>query len=140
MHTIEASLEEIENVASYISQNTPSDTILFLTGDLASGKTTLAKELGKSRGVEGSITSPTFSLQHKYADDLYHYDLYRKELSEIYELGLIDEFDKSGWHMVEWGSDELKSALVEYGYHCIDISISDNQSGDRVYKIGKLNA
>ncbi len=140
MFSITASLDALESIAAKLNDVIPSDAILFLCGDLGSGKTTLAKAIGKSRGVDASITSPTFSLQHRYDESLYHYDLYRKEFEEIVALGLIEEFEKSGWHMVEWGSDELKEMLLSFGFECYNIEINSSTPDSRLYTIRKLNA
>lgn len=140
MKQFNVSLKELDMVAEYLDKTLPSDTILFLTGNLASGKTTLVKHILKAKGINQSVTSPTFSLQHKYTNNLYHYDLYRKEIDDILSLGIIDEFEQKGWHMIEWGSDALKATLVGYGYNCADVSITHNGDSNRLYKIGTLNA
>ena len=123
MKEITASLDEINSVVDYLREQLPSDIIVFLRGDLAAGKTTLTQAIAKSLGIEGEVTSPTFSLQHCYGDDLYHYDLYRLDHEAFMQLGLFEEFDKGGWHMVEWGSDELKAFLESAGYNTALIEI-----------------
>jgi len=94
---------------------------------LAAGKTTLTQAIAKSKGVEGDVTSPTFSLQQCYgAEDgstLYHYDLYRLDYEAFMQMGLFEEFEKPGWHMVEWGSDRLKSFLEAVGYCVVSVEI-----------------
>jgi len=139
-HTIVASLAELDGVVEYVSSIVPDDAIIFLTGDLASGKTTLAKSLALSRGFTGEVTSPTFSLQHCYGDRLYHYDLYRIEYEEFVSLGLFEELDRAGWHLIEWGMDKLKSALQSYGYECYEISIEPVGDIHRQYTIGRVDA
>ena len=119
-----ASLDEIENVANYLIETVPKSAIIFLIGNLASGKTTLTSSIVKAKGIRSEVTSPTFSLQHCYGDELYHYDLYRIEQSEFMELGLFEEFEKSGWHLVEWGSDELKAFVLAVGYELYSVTIS----------------
>jgi len=131
---IEASLDELGKVVSYLEATLPSDTIVFLRGDLAAGKTTLTQAIAKAKGIEGEVTSPTFSLQHCYGEGLYHYDLYRLEHEEFMQLGLFEEFEKEGWHMVEWGSDELKAFLEGVGYNVVTIDIEPISNG-RKYKI-----
>jgi len=127
---IEASLSELDKVVSYLNEILPMNAIVFLRGDLAAGKTTLTQAIAKARGIEAEVTSPTFSLQQCYANDLYHYDLYRLEHDEFMQLGLFEEFEKAGWHMIEWGSDELKSFLEGVGYNVITVEIKprDNWS------------
>ena len=134
MKEIIASLSELDQVVHYLEETLPSNAIVFLRGDLAAGKTTLTKAIAKFRGVEGEVTSPTFSLQHCYGEGLYHYDLYRLEHEEFMQLGLFEEFEKEGWHMVEWGSDELKAFLEGVGYNVATIDI-ESQENRRMYRI-----
>ena len=135
---ITASLENIDTVVAYLQKVLPLNAIVFLRGDLAAGKTTLTGAIAKSMDIEGEVTSPTFSLQQCYMGkegaNLYHYDLYRLEHEEFMQMGLFEEFEKSGWHMVEWGSDELKAFLVHVGYNVITIDIEPCDNG-RIYKI-----
>ena len=120
---ITASLQELDKVVSSLNGVLPENAIVFLRGDLAAGKTTLTQALAKARGVEGEVTSPTFSLQHCYGEGLYHYDLYRLDHEEFMQMGLFEEFEKPGWHMVEWGSDALKTFLEGVGYNVAMIGI-----------------
>jgi len=129
-----ASLSELDQVVNYLEETLPFNAIVFLRGDLAAGKTTLTQAIAKLRGVEGEVTSPTFSLQHCYGEGLYHYDLYRLDHEEFMQLGLFEEFEKEGWHMVEWGSDELKAFLEGVGYNVATIDI-ESRENSRIYRI-----
>ncbi len=135
---IVASLNELAKVVSYLNQTLPKNAIVFLRGDLAAGKTTLTQVIAKSKGIAGVVTSPTFSLQQCYEGKdgvkLYHYDLYRLEHDEFMQLGLFEEFEKEGWHLVEWGSDELKAFLEGVGYNVVLVQIEPYENG-RIYKI-----
>jgi len=135
---IVASLEELGKVVDYLESTLPTDAIVFLRGDLAAGKTTLTQAIAKEKGIEGEVTSPTFSLQQCYegqgGTNLYHYDLYRLEYEEFMQMGLFEEFEKSGWHMVEWGSDELKTFLEAVGYNVVTIDIEAIDKA-RLYRI-----
>ncbi len=124
MKIIIASIAKIDKVVNYLNQTIPKNAIIFLTGDLASGKTTLASHIAKSKGIDGEVTSPTFSLQQCYGDDFYHYDLYRIENEEFMQLGLFEEFEKSGWHIIEWGDDALKEFLLNAGYEVFTVTIT----------------
>jgi len=121
---ITASLDELHKVVSFLEENVPPNAILFLTGDLAAGKTTLASAIAKSRGIVSDVTSPTFSLQQCYSDTLFHYDLYRIINETFFELGLHEEFDKEGRHLVEWADESLKEFLANAGYNTISILIT----------------
>ena len=124
MKTIIASLPQLTQITNYLNQTLPKNAIIFLTGDLASGKTTLTKAIAKSKGITDEVTSPTFSLQQCYGDDFFHYDLYRIENEEFMQLGLFEEFDKDGWHLVEWGDNELKNFLINVGYNVFSVTIT----------------
>jgi len=113
---------KVVNKLISISEN--KNIIILLKGDLASGKTTLVKEFVKALGLKDEVRSPTFSLQSIYANNIFHYDIYNKSLKEFVALGLLEEFDKSGIHFVEWGDDKLKSLLNEYGFFSISVSIN----------------
>ncbi len=138
IHTITASLSELDKVVNYLEETLPTHAIVFLRGDLAAGKTTLTQAIAKAKGIEGEVTSPTFSLQQCYGakdgSSLYHYDLYRLDHEEFMQMGLFEEFEKPGWHMVEWGSDELKAFLEGVGYNVATIEI-ESQKNSRMYRI-----
>jgi len=138
MKEIEASLEELDKVVAYLKEILPLNAIVFLRGDLAAGKTTLTQAIAKDRGIEGAVTSPTFSLQQCYegrnGNNLYHYDLYRLDHEDFMQMGLFEEFEKPGWHMVEWGSENLKAFLEGVGYNVATIDIDATEHGRR-YRI-----
>ena len=136
---IRASLSELDKVVNYLNETLPANAIVFLRGDLAAGKTTLTQAIAKAKGVDGEVTSPTFSLQQCYSGQndktLYHYDLYRLDHDEFMQLGLFEEFEKEGWHLVEWGSDELKAFLEGVGYNVSIINIEADGDNSRIYRI-----
>jgi tRNA threonylcarbamoyladenosine biosynthesis protein TsaE len=130
MRSFKAGIEDISSILKELSKEIKGkDIVVLLQGDLASGKTTLVKEYIKSLGMEDEVTSPTFSLQSIYGDNIYHYDVYNKTLEEFVSLGFLEEFEKEGVHFVEWGSDDLKSILQEYGFEVLVLKIKkkDNQ-------------
>ena len=110
------------------------DIVVLLRGDLASGKTTLVQNYVASLGIKEIVTSPTFSIQSIYGDDIYHYDVYNKTLNEFISLGLLEEFEKSGIHFVEWGDEKLENILLEYGFDVIIVNIEKKEES-REYKI-----
>ncbi|CAA6815079.1 MAG: TsaE protein, required for threonylcarbamoyladenosine t(6)A37 formation in tRNA [uncultured Sulfurovum sp.] len=136
MQEIIASEDELNVIVEYLNEILPSSAIIFLTGNLAAGKTTLTKNIVKSKGIEGEVTSPTFSLQQCYEGNIFHYDLYRIENEAFMELGLFEEFDKEGWHFVEWGDEALKSFFLNAGYDVFTVSITIHEE-KRKYSIEK---
>jgi tRNA threonylcarbamoyladenosine biosynthesis protein TsaE len=81
--------------------------LVLLSGDLGAGKTTLAKGIvsGLGAAAEDEVTSPTFTLVHKYGRDgrVYHIDLYRvSDFHDLETLGLEDIFSEQAIILVEW--------------------------------------
>jgi tRNA threonylcarbamoyladenosine biosynthesis protein TsaE len=133
---IEANLDNLSKVVEYIKSLLTNHTVVILRGNLASGKTTLTKSLVKSLGCDESVTSPTFSIQQIYGDNIFHYDVYNKEINEFISMGFLEEIDNQGIHIIEWGDERLQNLLVEYGFDVILVEITiDTQ---RVYSINKL--
>jgi len=108
--------------------------VVLLRGDLASGKTTLVKNFVKTLNIDELVTSPTFSIQSIYGENIYHYDVYNKTLEEFISLGLLEEFEKSGIHFVEWGDKRLETILKEYGFDVIIVNIEKKEES-REYTI-----
>jgi tRNA threonylcarbamoyladenosine biosynthesis protein TsaE len=47
---------------------------------------------------------------------------------------MLEEFEKEGIHFVEWGDDELKDILDDYGYKVLVVEI-EKLENKRLYKI-----
>ncbi|WP_017297753.1 tRNA (adenosine(37)-N6)-threonylcarbamoyltransferase complex ATPase subunit type 1 TsaE [Nodosilinea nodulosa] len=84
-------------------------TVLLLSGDLGSGKTTLVQGVGAGLGIAGPISSPTFTLINEYLDGrlpLYHVDLYRLAPEQVDSLELESYWDAlevtPGVLAIEW--------------------------------------
>jgi len=78
--------------------------IVFLKGDLWSGKTTLSKHiLSNLLNIRNSITSPTYTYYNKYWDN-YHFDLYRlKNYDEFFAIWWEEILDNNVWIiLIEW--------------------------------------
>jgi tRNA threonylcarbamoyladenosine biosynthesis protein TsaE len=133
---MEYKLEELDKFIEILKEKLlDKDIVVLLRGDLASGKTTLVKHFIKSLGIKQSVTSPTFAVQSIYEKDIYHYDIYNKELENFISTGLLEEFEKHGIHFVEWGDERLEKILEEYGFEHLTIIIEKKQNS-REYTIG----
>ncbi|BFU79036.1 tRNA (adenosine(37)-N6)-threonylcarbamoyltransferase complex ATPase subunit type 1 TsaE [Arcobacter sp. 15-2] len=129
-------LTQIDQFISLLKERINNqDKIVLLRGDLASGKTTLVQHFVNSLNIKDKVTSPTFSIQSIYGENIYHYDVYNKTLQEFIALGLLEEFEKSGIHFVEWGDEKLENLLLEYGFDVIVVNIEKKEES-REYKIG----
>lgn len=110
---------------------------ITLVGDLAGGKTTFTKGIGKALNIKEIINSPTFTILKIYNGDLklFHIDAYRLEGCE-YDLGL-DEYLEEGVMIVEWPiyyKDYLPDEYLEISFKYIDDNtreINFNPIGDR---------
>ncbi|BBG65625.1 TsaE protein, required for threonylcarbamoyladenosine t(6)A37 formation in tRNA [Hydrogenimonas sp.] len=132
--TLIASLDELDRVAEEIGRSLPEDAVIFLRGDLAAGKTTLAKALAEAMGYKEAVTSPTFSVQQIYGDRLRHYDLYQCPNEKFMAMGLLESLEEPGWHMVEWGDEALRSLLRELGFFTALVEITPKEE-KRIYRI-----
>ena len=100
--------ETIE-IGGEIARMLSSPTLLFLRGDLGTGKTTLVKGIAQALDAADpdEVTSPTFTLVHEYRGpraNLYHIDLYRVDTPrELETLGLDDLRSERSVLLIEWG-------------------------------------
>ena len=104
--------------------------LVFLEGELGSGKTTLIKQFCKELGFKNQVTSPTFPLLNIYKNNeknIYHADLYRlKNIDEINELGFYELVESNNWFFVEW--PELLYGVIDFPYTKIKIKNVDDIS------------
>ena len=104
--------------------------LVFLEGELGSGKTTLIKQFCKELGFKNQVKSPTFPLLNIYKNNeknIYHADLYRlKNIDEINELGFYELVESNNWFFVEW--PELLYGVIDFPYTKIKIKNVDDIS------------
>ena len=137
----EVELNKLDTLAKEIVSNLPNSAIILLNGNLAAGKTTLVNQIVKAIDINSSLaTSPTFSLQQCYGENIFHYDFYRVEFNDIIELGLLEEFEKKGFHFIEWADDKLIELLKEAGFSLYSITITSTKEDLRDYKLEVINA
>jgi len=107
--------QDSADLATWLQPLLKCGDVLCLYGELGSGKTFFAKELGKALGIRDEIDSPSFVLLKEYHTGLlplYHLDLYRlKTEEELMDLGIFDIIE-SGVTLIEW--PELAENLLPY--------------------------
>ena len=123
---ITKSQEETINLGEKFGKLLSKGTTIALIGDLAGGKTTFTKGIGKALNIKQVINSPTFTILKIYNGDLtlYHIDAYRLENCD-YDLGM-DEFEQEGVMVVEW--PEYYKEYLPSDYIEIDFSYIDDNS------------
>jgi tRNA threonylcarbamoyladenosine biosynthesis protein TsaE len=79
---------------------------VHLSGDLGTGKTTLARGLIQALGFAGRVKSPSYTLVEPYEDSrlsLYHFDLFRfHDPQEWRDAGFRECFNERSICLVEW--------------------------------------
>jgi tRNA threonylcarbamoyladenosine biosynthesis protein TsaE len=96
---------DTEAVGARIAAGLGPGDVVLVSGELGSGKTTLIRGACRALGVEGPVTSPTFTIGRRYRGRLpiSHLDLFRLQTLEGEDPGLIDDYLTSdGVAFVEW--------------------------------------
>jgi len=111
--------------------------IIYLSGDLGAGKTTLVRGLLRALGFEGRVKSPSYGLIESYTidgRDIHHLDLYRLgHGEEIAYLGLEDLLDQDSLLLIEW-PERGEGWLPAANWH---IRIHDRPGGGRRIAISR---
>jgi len=72
-----------------------------VSGELGSGKTTFVRGAVRALGVEAPVTSPTYTIGHRY-DGVSHLDLYRLEQVTDADWGAVEPYLEDAICFVEW--------------------------------------
>src|SRR3954462_9409073 len=100
------SAAETEALAAKLAGRLARGDVVLVSGDLGTGKTTFVRGAARALGVEGPVTSPTFTIGHVYAGgglEVAHLDLYRLPTLGAEDPALLDDYltpDRVGF--VEW--------------------------------------
>jgi len=115
-----SSPEETERLAAALAAELQPGDVVTVSGELGSGKTTFVRGAAHALGVEGPVTSPTYTIGHLYEGrvPVSHLDLYRFEGMSDAEWGDLESYFGEAITFVEWpeaGAGFLPQARASVG-------------------------
>jgi len=123
MEVVTASPEETEALAALLAARLEAGDVVTVSGDLGAGKTTFVRGAARALGVTGPVSSPTFTIGHRYdaPTPVAHLDLYRIDGLDPEEWGDLEPYFDGAVAFVEWpehGGDWLPPAraVVRLGH------------------------
>lgn len=135
------------DVVLEILKKYPSRRVLFLNGELGSGKTTFTNVFIKTLGSIEDAQSPTFVLHREYSSSdktitVHHIDLYRVDNNlELAELKLEKLRFSNNYVLIEWANkfeDILEDIFLKKNILDLEFSYSDNPT-NRIVEVNPLN-
>ena len=139
MDVVTGSPEETEAIAAELARTLRAGDVVALSGELGAGKTTFVRGAARALGVAGPISSPTFTIGHRYEAPVpvAHLDLYRIAGLDPEEWGDLEPYFDGTIAFVEWpehGGDWLPQARATVRLGHVDEShrsVMIENHGDR---------
>jgi tRNA threonylcarbamoyladenosine biosynthesis protein TsaE len=103
--TLTQSPEETEALAAELARRLTTGDVVTVAGELGSGKTTFVRGACCALGVRERVTSPTYTIGHRYHGDRFevsHLDLYRFQGVSAAEWGDLEPYFDQAIAFVEW--------------------------------------
>jgi len=99
-----ASAEETEAIAARLALRLELGDVVTVSGELGSGKTTFVRGACRALAVTAPVTSPTFTIGHRYEGrvEVSHLDLYRYEGMVLADWGDLEPYFEGAIVFVEW--------------------------------------
>jgi tRNA threonylcarbamoyladenosine biosynthesis protein TsaE len=103
-------VELAPKLASFIENKA---CIIYLSGEMGSGKTALIRHIIKSLGYDGTVTSPSFNILNVYDlnTTFIHCDLYRFKNFDAPEILMLDDYFNIANYLIEWPEHALEKAI-----------------------------
>jgi tRNA threonylcarbamoyladenosine biosynthesis protein TsaE len=102
--------QQTEQLGAELAEKLGDGDIVLVRGELGAGKTTFVRGAARSLGVSDPVTSPTFSIGHRYRGrglTVTHLDLYRLDGLDREEQHLLDDYLGAGRiAFVEWPHED----------------------------------
>jgi tRNA threonylcarbamoyladenosine biosynthesis protein TsaE len=95
---------ETELIAAALARELRSGDVVTVAGELGSGKTTFVRGACRALGITSPVTSPTYTIGHRYAGDpdVSHLDFFRFEGMSDAEWGDLERYFEDAVVFVEW--------------------------------------
>jgi tRNA threonylcarbamoyladenosine biosynthesis protein TsaE len=96
---------ETEALGGALAARLITGDVVTVRGELGTGKTTFVRGACRALGVEGPVTSPTFTIGHRYrgrSADVSHLDLFRFRDVSAAEWGDLEPYFDDAIVFVEW--------------------------------------
>jgi tRNA threonylcarbamoyladenosine biosynthesis protein TsaE len=99
-----SSPEETEAVGARLARTLARGDVVTVSGELGSGKTTFVRGACRALGVTAPVTSPTYTIGHRYEGDpdVSHLDLYRFVGVSAAEWADLEPYFEDAVVFVEW--------------------------------------
>ena len=115
---VSSSARETEAIAARLAPRLERGDVVTIAGELGTGKTTFVRGACRARGIGAPVTSPTFTIGHRYRGepDVSHLDLYRFRGLSAAEWGDLEPYFQDSIVFVEWpeaGREALPQPRVE---------------------------
>ena len=110
---------ETEEIAGRLATGLVPGDVVTVSGELGSGKTTFVRGACRALGVTAPVTSPTYTIGHRYEGDpdVSHLDLYRFTGVSAAEWADLEPYFDDAVVFVEWpeageaGLPEVRAAI-----------------------------
>ena len=115
LECVTRSSEETMKLGGELAGKLKKGSLVTLTGELGSGKTTFVQGMFRKLGIKRFARSSSFIIANEYHSKhckLYHLDLYRLSSGDINSLGLEEYLRGDGITLIEW-ADKLKKNSIK---------------------------
>jgi tRNA threonylcarbamoyladenosine biosynthesis protein TsaE len=104
VEVVTASPQETEALGARLASKLEVGDVVSVSGELGAGKTTFVRGAARALGVTGVVSSPTFTIGHRYeaAIPVAHLDLYRIGGLDAEEWGDLEPYFDGSISFVEW--------------------------------------
>ena len=135
---ISHSPKETEDFAFELAKKINSPRLICLKGDLGAGKTAFVRGFSRFFGIEKGVSSPTFTIMHRYdgTEIINHYDLYRiNDYDELLDIGFEEQIE-NGISLIEWQDEN--DEFLPADRTIINITSKGNGEDERIIEVESL--